>query len=311
MTRSVASNLTLSELPFPASLIPPEFETILSERLASLKPRLEAVGIPFNVEKLLTDPAAIIEREDAFRELLDIIRMIELAKGRMLAYAQTGDLDHIGALFGPKRFVIDAGDPDAIPARPPIYESDSEYRLRIQAAPETYPHAGLTGGAYRQIALAAAKGSLKDVRALKRWDSKGHPVIDIIILGRDGTGIIASEILTAVRRAFSDEAATQLTDIVTVRAARIQPYTVAATLQVPLGPDPALIRQTAANALAVVTDALHLIAEPMPLDALYAAARVGNVKRVRLNLEGDIEPDADEAALCTAITVTTEVIDAR
>lgn len=311
MIRAVSSNLTLSNLPLPASLTPPQFEAILAERMASLKARLNAAGIPFDVEKLLTDPAALIEREDAYREWLDLKAMIDLAKGRMLAFARGSDQDHLGALFGPQRFMIDAGDPDATPPRPPVMEDDGEYQLRIQEAPEAYPWTGLTGGAYRQIALAAAAGALKDVRPLKRWDSKGHPVIDVILLARTGIDIDQDAVLAKVRHAFADEEATQLTDIVTVRWARILSYPLDVTIQVPAGPDPAMIRQAATDGLAAITGALYLIGERHPVDAFYAAARVGNVKKVLLSPETDIVPAPDEAASCTGIEVKTEIVDGR
>jgi len=312
MTRSASANLTLSNLPYPDSLTPPEFEEILADRMASLQARFAAAGIPYDVKTLLTDPAAIIEREDAYRERLDLIAMIYLAKGRMLAFAQGADIDHIGALFGPKRFVIDPGDPDAVPAKPAIYEDQEEFRLRIQEAPEAYPYAGLTGGAYRQIALEAGKGALKHVRPLRRWDSKGHPVIDVILLLRPGSDLdTAATVLANVRHAFADDTATQLTDIISVRLARQIDYRLDVSLEVPLGPDPALIRQAAAEGLEAITSSLHLIGERHPLDAFYAAARVGNVKKVRLNIDADILPAADEVAACTGIDVKTEIVDGR
>lgn len=311
MIRAVSSSLTLSNLPLPASLTPPEYDAILAERMASLKARFEKAGIPYDVENLLTDPAAIIEREDAFRELLDLEAMIDLAKGRMLAFAQKEDQDHLGALFGPQRLTIDPGDPNANPPRDPVMESNADYQLRIQEAPEAYPHAGLTGGAYRQIALAAGNGALKDVRPLKRWDSTGHPVIDVILLARNEIDVDQDAVLAKVRHAFSDEAATQLTDIVTVRWARQISYSLTVVLQVPLGPDPVVIRQSAADGLAATTSALYLIGERHPIDAFYAAARVGNVKKVLLSPDVDIVPAPDEVAFCEEITVRTEIVDGR
>src|SRR5690606_13226296 len=102
---------------------------------------------------------------------------------------------------------------------PAVLESDSELRARAQIAPETLPHAGVTGGFYRARALAADP-SLKDVRAISRGGGK----VDVVLLSREGDGTVAPELVAAISEIFTAEDIVQLTDVVTVRAATIVPH---------------------------------------------------------------------------------------
>jgi len=58
----------------------------------------------------------------------------------MLAYALGSDLDHLGALLGVKRRLLDPGDPSK--QQPALYESDENFRRRITLAPESFSVAG-------------------------------------------------------------------------------------------------------------------------------------------------------------------------
>jgi phage-related baseplate assembly protein len=307
MSRFVSANLDLSLLPAP-KLAPVDYEAEKAARLAALKARYEAAGIPWDVGGLESDPGVILQEEDAYRHTLDIQAANDLALGRMVAFAQGPDLDQLGALVGVRRFVLDPGDPAASPPRPPVLEGNEAYRRRIQEAPEAFPYAGLTGGAYRHIAREAAGGTLLDVRTIKRRNAQGHPVIDVILLGRDGDGTVPAAVVTAVAQAFEDDEATQLTDIVTVRSAKIVPFAISVRASVPLGPDRELIRAQGVQGLVQMATDLRKIGAIVPIDAVIAAARSRPMTKLDvLSPTADVDPGPDGAAWCTGIAFDVKV----
>jgi phage-related baseplate assembly protein len=131
MTRFTAETLDLSRLP-PADLVRPlDYEAIVAARVADLKDRLEAADIPFDVDRLETDPGVILQEADAYRELLALQAINDVGRANMLAYATGADLDNLAAVYGGgiSRLLVSAGPP-------PVYETDERFRRRILLAPE-------------------------------------------------------------------------------------------------------------------------------------------------------------------------------
>lgn len=309
MTRFSSASLDLSRLPAPNVIEGIDYDAIRAARLADLKARLEGVGIPFDVDKLESDPAIKLEETDAYREMLDRARINDAARAVMVAFATGSDLEHLAAFYGIRRRLVSAGNPAASPPTIDVYERDAELRARIHIAPEALPYAGLTGGGYRHRALQAAP-AVKDVRVVKRRDARGHPVMDVVLLERAGDGTAAPETVDAVFRSFLDDDATQLTDVVTVRAARIVPYAIAYILKIPRGPDAAVIRATSHSQVQAMAAELHRIGVVVPTDAIIAAARIRpTVKLDLVSPLADVDPGVDGAAWCAGITVTTEIVD--
>lgn len=309
MTRFSAANLDLSRMPAPDVIETVDFEAILAERLADLKRRLAAVGIPFDVDGLESDPAVKLEEADAYREALDLAKINDAARAVMVAFSWGGNLDHLGAFYGVRRRIVSAANPNASPPTGDVYENDAEFRARIQIAPEALPYAGLTGGGYRHRALQAAP-AVKDVRVVKRRDARGHPVMDVVLLDRTGDGTASTATVDAVFRTFLDDDATQLTDVVTVRSARIVPYEIAYTLKVPRGPDAQVIRATSEAQVRAMAAELHRIGTVVPTDAIIAAARIRPTVKLELTSPAaDVDPGVDGAAWCTSVVVTTEIVD--
>jgi phage-related baseplate assembly protein len=90
-----------------------------------------------------SDPAFKILEVAAYREMLIRQRVNDAAKAVMLAYAQRGDLDQLGALLAVERLILDPGNLDA--GIPPTMESDEDFRRRIQLSPEGFSVAGPEG----------------------------------------------------------------------------------------------------------------------------------------------------------------------
>ena len=290
---SAPLTLDLSRLPAPKVVQELDFETILDARLEDLKARLPGFDA-----LLESDPAVKLAQTDAWRELLLRADINDSARSVMLAFASGSDLDHLAALFEVERRVI----VPATDTEPAVLESDSELRARIQIAPETLPHAGVTGGFYRAKALAA-DASLKDVRAISRGG--GH--VDVVLLSREGDGTVAHELVAAISGIFTAEDATQLTDIVSVRAAAIVPYSAQIHLQLAGGPDPALVAQEAEAAIRAHAARRHAIGKPVFAQQLAAAASVGGVEHA-IVATGDIVPGDSGAAWLAGLTVTTELL---
>jgi len=294
-TRFVADNLDLSRLPAPEVVRGVNYETILAERLA----RLKELWPDFDMEGLETDPSVVLEQVAAYREMLGYAAINDAARALMLAFSEGSDLDHLAAFYSVQRHLLQA----ATPTTPAVYESDDDLRRRVQLAPEALPYAGMTGGGYRSLALKTAP-SVKDVSTVKRPGGR----VDVVLLGRAGDGTVPAEVVSTVYSAFKDDEATQLTDIVSVRAAEIVPYAIDLKLRLRRGPDPALVKATALKAVEAYVASRHRVGLPVYVQMIEAAASVGGVERAdEIGGLADVVPEPFQAAYCTAITITHEV----
>lgn len=286
--------IDLSQLPAPSIIEQLDFETILGEILADFLER-----DPNHTAPLESDPAYKILEVAAYREMLLRQRVNDGARGVMLAYAVGSDLDQIGANFSVKRLLIQAANPNAIPPLPAVYESDEDFRRRIQLSFEGFTTAG-SEGSYVFHGLSAA-ADVKDISAV----SPVPGVVTVYVLSRTGDGTASTSLLGAVDAAVNGESVRPMTDQVVVQSASIVPYTVNAELVMYPGPDAALIRQTAEAAVARYVDSLHRIGYDVNLSGIYAALHQPGVQRVNL-----ISPAANmvigtgEAGFCESITVT-------
>ncbi|WP_234817405.1 baseplate assembly protein [Candidatus Williamhamiltonella defendens] len=165
-------------MPDPDVVQPLDYDSILSEMLADLRHRA-----PELTALVASDPAYKILEVAAYRELLLRQRVNDAGRSVMLAYAKGKDLDHLAALFGVSRLVIDPGNPDAIPAFPATYEDDERLRQRIPLSLEGYSTAGPIG-AYVYHTLAAS-GDVKDVSVTS--PSPGE--VRVTVLSMDEKGV--------------------------------------------------------------------------------------------------------------------------
>ncbi|MGE5563120.1 MAG: baseplate J/gp47 family protein [Bacillota bacterium] len=301
---AVSSAVDLSRLPAPQVVIGLDYEGILAERLADLKARIEGSGGSFDAI-LESDPAVKLEETDAYRELLAYAAINDAARSVMLAFARGSDLDHLAAFYNVQRLTI----VPATDTAPAVLEPDADFRRRVQLAPEELARTGLTGGAYRSLALRTAP-SVKDVATIRRGGGR----IDVVLLGRDGDGSVAVDVVNAVAAAFEDDAATQLTDIVSVRAAEILPYSVSCTLRVPYGPDRELIAQASTAAIRAYALRRHRVGETVFVQMIEAAASVGGVEQATAQVSiggadlarADVDPGTSGAAYLTDVVVSFE-----
>lgn len=289
MARFISETLDLSRLAAPSVITDLDYEAIVTERLADLKRRLNAIGIDWNVDGLETDPGVALQETDAFRELLDLQRINEAARAVMLPYAEGADLDVIGARFGVER----------IPG-----ELDEPYRYRIALAPEAYASAG-SAGAYAYHALSVST-DIVDVGVT----CPAVGVAQVVILPRAGLSPSAVSTLRAsVNARLQSDEIRPLTDVVVVLAAEIVEYTMTAHLVVPKGPDPSLVAASSREALLSLASSTYLVGRSIDASEISGAAWSANARRVTVTPSAGLAVTNKQAPRCTSVTVTTEVGD--
>lgn len=282
----------LSKLPVPPVIEVVDYETLLAEMLATLRqydPQFSAL-----VE---SDPAYKILEVCAYYRMLDRQRVNDAARAVMLAYAQGGDLDQLGANMGVARLMLSPGDPDR--SIPPTMESDEDFRRRIQIAPEGFSVAG-PEGAYVFHGLSADPRVL-DVSAAS--PSPGDVVVTV--LSREGDGTASPEVLAAVEAALTAESVRPMTDHVIVQSATIKPYTISAEIFTFAGPDSSVVMAEAQARIERFVVEQHRLGRNIQRSAIFAALHAEGVQNVILSQpSASIDVDRDEAAYCTGITIT-------
>lgn len=291
----MTSAVDLSKLPAPDVVELIDAAIIRADMLAylqSIYPEFSAL-VP-------ADPAYKVLEVAAYREALLRQRCNAASLATMLAYATGSDLDQIGANYDVLRLLLDAGNPSAIPPVPPTYESDNDFRLRIQLSFEGYSVAG-PRGAYYFHAISAHPDVL-DIGI----QSPNPKEVLITVLSRVGTGVPATPVLDAVDAALNDDYVRPLTDLVTVQAASIVSYAINATLTLRSDADSTLVL-AAANANATALAASYKrVGRDIPVSALYAALHVEGVASVTLTSPASGVSVTDvQAPHCTGITIAT------
>lgn len=291
---STFTAVELSKLPVPDLTEQVSFE----QSYADLKAILYLLA-PGYADLLESDPMSVLLQVCAYREVHLRESFNVRATGSMLAYARGADLDNLAAFFGVERQTLVAADPDK--NLPAVMESDTDFRRRVQLAPEGYSVAG-PEGAYLFHALSASTDVL-DASATS--PSPGEVVVTV--LSRSGEGVPSAGVQKRVTDALMDGNVRPLTDVVTVRPAEIIHYTVSAKVFTFAGPDAAVVLAEANRRLRAYVDESRRLGRDVPRSGLFAALHVDGVQRVDLT-----EPPADlvmashQAAYCTAIDVVHE-----
>lgn len=282
----------LSRLPSPEVVETLSFESIFAEMLADLKER-----DPGFTALVPSDPAWRILEVAAYRELLIRQRINDACRGVMVAYAQGGALDHLGALVGAVRLELVPADAEQGTAA--VMEDDAAFRRRIVLAPDGFSVAG-PEAAYVYHALSAHPDVL-DATAI----SPAPGEVVITVQSRVGNGEAAAPVLAAVDARLNAEEVRPLTDLVTVQSATVVDFTVAAQLHVFAGPDSSVVRAEAeARLLAHLAESQRL-GRDVTRSAIFAALHAEGVQRVDLVAPADdIAVDRTRVAVCSAVAVT-------
>ncbi|GJL37062.1 baseplate assembly protein [Enterobacter hormaechei] len=295
------STVDLSQLPAPEIIDVPDFEILLAARksdLIALYPADEQESVT-RVLALESEPMVKILQENVYREILLRQRINEAAQAVMLAYALNGDLDQLGALFNVGRLTVTPADTMAVPPVDAVMETDDDLRGRVQAAFEGLSVAGPTA-AY-EFHARSADGRVADVTAT----SPSPAQVVVTVLGRDGDGTPPVDLVDAVATALNDETIRPVADRLTVQAAQIVPYQIAATLYFYPGPEAEPIIAAAKTRLQSYIASVQRLGRDIRRSAIYAALHVEGVQRVELiSPVADVVLDKTQASWCTDWTVT-------
>lgn len=288
--------IDLSRLPAPQVVEPLDYEQILAEMVADLQAR-----DPDFDALVESDPAHKVLQVAAYRELLIRQRVNDSARAVMLAYAEGSDLDHLAALYGISRLLVDPGNPEAIPPVPHIFESDAALRRRVQMAPKGWTSAGSVG-AYRYHAISSDPKVL-DVSV----QSPSPGEVLVTVLSTQGDGAPDTALLDAVEAALSDEKVRPLCDGVSVQGAQIVPYVIEAALTLYHGPDEEAVRLEAQAAAQTYAAETHRLGRDVTLSGLYAALHRPGVQKVRLiSPAAGLDMAPHQASWCNSLSVTVE-----
>lgn len=295
------ATIDLSQLPAPDVVEALDYESLLTERkatLISLYPEEQQSAIAATLA-LESEPIVKILEENAYRELILRQRINEAAQAVMVAYALDGDLDQLGANNGVTRLTLTPADDTTIPPTAAEMESNDDFRARIAAAFEGLSVAGPTG-AYEYHAKSA-DGRVADASAI----SPSPAVVTVTILAREGNGVADDALLAVVDAALNDEDVRPVADRVSVQSADIVEYEIEAELYLYPGPEAEPIRAASEAKLAAYVTAQKRLGRDIRLSALYAAMHVEGVQRVNLiKPVADVVLDKTQAAYCTGWSLT-------
>jgi phage-related baseplate assembly protein len=306
MTRYTAETLDLSRVGAP-TLATVDYDATLAARLLAFKalwdqarfadPSLPAFDlVTAGGEPLIeTDPAIILSEEFAYGETHVLQALNDHANALRLATAAGADLDHLAQTYKATKRLLKA---DGTPI------DNDEYRALAQISDEALPLYGITPGGYIWRVKTTFGDRVKGVRALRR--PGGH--IDLVILGRDGDGTPADTLIGDIQACFDGEEASQSTDIVTVKKARIVAAPVRVVIAIPRGPDPEVVKAPARTAVAALAAERHAIGDTLHVQAIGAVAKVGPARYARVvEPITDLVGGEDGAPWVTSIDIVTEI----
>lgn len=201
--------------------------------------------------------------------------------------------------------MITPANPDAIPPTEAVYESDDEYRHRIQLSWYARNTAGSTN-AYNYFALS----SDPDVLSAQAY---GPPVtqpgyVDMYVLSRTGDGTPPQSLLNTVNAALSPDDTRPLTDFVTVKPASNLNYRVEAVIVAGLGPDQNVLLNGAQSDLAIYVATQHKIGATAALSGIYDAIhRDGTERVILISPTEDVIAGVGQAPYCTEIKLSVQM----
>jgi phage-related baseplate assembly protein len=330
-------DIDLSRLPAPDAIEGLDYDALAADRIADLKARLTAAGIPFDVNSLETDPLVITEEHASYYDLLLRGRVNDAVRATLLAFATGADLDHIAAEMGVVRKVLIPANPNAIPPILEVLESDADLRRRRQLAVEAFSTAGPVG-AYMFFALAAHP-HVSDVAV---YDPHSGLCADgevlCVVASSQGLGVPTDQVLDSVAETLDArtikyavttprtrsinrrQKIRPLTDKVIVEACSTLDYTISVILKIPYGPAPELVIDLAEARLSAYLASRRQIGRVISDTAIAAAVHVADADGVAMvddaditivvdEVEvGDVVPGAKELARCISIDITYEVL---
>lgn len=297
-------SIDLSRLPAPNVIEALSYEAMLAAArdrfmaawadARALDPSLPA----YDVELLETDPAQIVLQAITYQRLLDRARVNDAARAVLAPFARGADLDAVAARVGVQRLVVTP----ASGATPAVIESDASLLRRYLLAFDR-PSAGSPDS---YLFLAYTAWPLMHDAAVRGFDVHGRRGdVDLVVIGPDGRAATSAEIATvqSAIMAMRPEA----TSPAVIPAIR-NVYDVSLVIEVPTGPDPALVRAEAEARIRSFARSRMTIGGEVPLSALLGAAYGPSVLTARsLAPTADIARDLYAVPILGELEITTEI----
>ena len=330
-------DIDLSLLPKLDAIEVLDLDALAKDRIAELKARLNAAGIPFDVDKTQYDPFIITERHAAYFDNLVRTRVNHAALGTTLAFARRSDLDHKAAEMGVERKILVPADPAANPPTEAVMERDDSLRRRRQLVIEAFSVAG-PDGAYLFFALSAHPHALDAAIYDPHSGLCNDGEVLCVIASSQGDGVPTDAVLdsiadtldariiryastpTRTRAITRRQRVRPLTDKVIVEACSTLDYSLSIVLKIPYGPAPELVIAEARKRLDAYIASRRQIGRIISDTAIAAAVHVADASGVAMvddadivaivngNEVNDVVPGAKELARCVGVTVTYEIV---
>lgn len=286
----MSAAIDLSRIPSPDAIEALDYETLFNayrDRFIAAWEDLRTDD--YDVGMLESDPAMIVGQAGAYLRLLDRARVNDAVRAVLAPTAHGADLDNVAARVNVARL---DGETDAQLLRRYLLAFDKP----SAGSADRYLYEVFT--VWPQCLDAAVVGQGKHGR---RGD------VDIVLAGPGGR-VPTSQELANVRAAVTATHVKPEATSVTVLAAERVTYAVNLQIDVPRGPDAALIRGDAlARVAAVAAERLRVGAE-VPADLLSGAAYGPNVLQVtRLSPASNLEPHAYRIPVAASIEINTRV----
>lgn len=289
-------------LPKPNFVDVIDFESIFSERkeyLISLYPPNEQADI----RKLLSresEPVTKVLQENAYREMILRNQINDRALATQLAFAKKEDLDIWGANFDVERLIISEADNSVTPPAPAVYETDEDFRYRIQKKLDALSTAG-PESAYEFHTLSA-DSRVADVKCSS--PAPAHALLTI--LQRDSVNNASTEALNnIVLNYVSGEKKRPTGDRVQVQSAEIINYSIEAVLVTKNVPETDAVLLAAQDNINTYAKTPKRLGKGVYFSDLYSALKVSGVERVELlSPLAEISINNFQAAFCTEIKIS-------
>lgn len=295
------TQVNLSDLPAPNIIEDVSFEDILAEMKDACVLAMPSLGPVLALE---SETATKVLEVCAAYVMMVRARVNDAAKAVLLAYASGSDLDHLGALFGVERAVVQVEDIGAGLAE--ILEDDASFRIRIQISLEGFSVAG-PRGAY-EFHARSVSADVKDVAII----GPGNPAlpvnsgyVHVYVLSGIGNGEASPALVEAVNDALSADDVRPLTDTVVTASATILPFAVSAQIEVFDGPDTSVVLAEAEDALTQYLESVHAIGATVAVSGIHGALHRPGVRRVVVTSPpADITPAPNVAPYASTVTIT-------
>jgi phage-related baseplate assembly protein len=256
----------------------------------------------FTIASLKANPASIVSRVFSYLRLLDRARVNDAVRAVLAPLARRADLESIAASANVERLVVIPAD--ASTNAPAVMESDAALLRRYLLAFDR-PAAG-SAGRYLYEAWTAWPG-MGDVAVNGRVVHGRRGDTDVVVSGPGGRDATDAEMALVRAAVLSPNVQPEAVGVSVLRANRYE-YAVAIVIDVPPGPDTALLVAEAAARIKAAVDERTLIGAEVPVSLIEGSGYGPNVIAVSRTLPiASIAPDPYRVPVCTGIEVTAQV----